>query len=182
MRLETNINDEDVLSHELAELIESERPHLLQYACYRIGNLADAEDAIQDIFVQLHTKERDSRGRTLTNMRNYLYRSLANLCTDRFRRTQSFQLIPLEQVTNYIDDAPEDFEQEFLFISKLLASIPEEQAEVIRLRIHSDKSFADIAEILELPISTIKSRFQYGIEKIRKGLKEQSSYKPKNTL
>ena len=111
-------------------------------------------------------------------MRNYLYRSLANLCTDRLRR-QCLQFVSLEQVTNYSENIPEDFEQEFCLISTLLATIPEEQAEVIRLRIHSDKSFTEIAEILDMPVSSVKSRFQYGIEKIRKGLKEKQSRKVK---
>ncbi|MEY8705985.1 RNA polymerase sigma factor [Bacteroides faecichinchillae] len=177
MKQESIINNEDEQSRELAELIEAERTHLLRYACYRIGNLVDAEDAIQDIFVQLHTREKDHKSQTPANMRNYLYRSLANLCTDRLRKVQYLQFVSLEQVTNYSEDTPEDFEQEFRLISTLLATIPEEQAEVIRLRIHSDKSFAEIAEILDMPVSSVKSRFQYGIEKIRKGLKEQQSLK-----
>ena len=172
MKQETNINNEGVLSNELAKLIEAERPNLLQYACYRIGSLADAEDAIQDIFVQLHTIKRDSKGNILTNMRNYLYRSLANLCTDRLRQLQYPHFVPLEQITDQYEDGPEDFEQEFRLISSLLATIPEDQAEVIRLRIHSDKSFNDIAEILNIPLTTVKSRFQYGIEKIKKGMRK----------
>lgn len=172
MEQELNTNNENTAGRELAELIETERTHLLRYACYRIGNLADAEDALQDIFVQLHTRGLSSPKNTPGNMRNYLYRSLANLCTDRLRRSQNLQFIPLDQVANYSDDVPEDFEQEFRFISRLLATIPDEQAEIIRLRIHCDQSFTDIAEILNIPISTVKSRFQYGIEKIRKGMRK----------
>jgi RNA polymerase sigma-70 factor (ECF subfamily) len=56
-------------------------------------------------------------------------------------------------------------------IVQLLTEIPEEQAEVIRLRIYGDNSFAQIAEILSLPLPTVKSRFLYGLEKIRKGVK-----------
>ena len=178
MKQESIINNEDEQSRELAELIEAERTHLLRYACYRIGNLADAEDAVQDIFVQLHTREQEHKGQTPANMRNYLNRSLANLCTARLRR-QCLQFVSLELVTNYSENIPEDFEQEFCLISTLLATIPEEQAEVIRLRIHSDKSFTEIAEILDMPVSSVKSRFQYGIEKIRKGLKEKQSRKVK---
>ena len=48
-----------------------------------------------------------------------------------------------------------------------------EQAEVIRLRLHGGNSFADIADILNIPVSTAKSRFQYGIDKIRNQIKRQ---------
>lgn len=83
-------------------------------------------------------------------------------------------LSPLEQAIHLCDEQPDDFEQEFRKITTLLAAIPDEQAEVIRLRIHGDNSFTDIAAILELPVSTVKSRFQYGIEKIRKGIYAKS--------
>ena len=153
-------------------LMESERPHLLRYACYRLGNADDAEDAVQDIFLQLHTKKQDAGGHPLANdLRSYLYRSLSNFCTDRLRRRQTRQFVPIEQATHVSEEKAENFEQEFQLISTLLAGIPEEQAEVIRLRIHGNNSFSDIAAILDIPVTTAKSRFQYGIEKIRKGIK-----------
>lgn len=46
--------------------------------------------------------------------------------------------------------------------------IPEEQAEVIRLRTIGGLQFGDIAQMTGLPESTVKSRFKYGIEKVRK--------------
>ena len=116
-------------------------------------------------------KKQDAGGHPLANLRSYLYRSLSNFCTDRLRRRQTRQFVPIEQATHVSEEKAENFEQEFQLISTLLAGIPEEQAEVIRLRIHGNNSFSDIAAILDIPVTTAKSRFQYGIEKIRKGIK-----------
>ena len=66
-------------------------------------------------------------------------------------------------------------ETEYRRIASLLTEIPDEQAEVIRLRIYGDNSFAEVAEILSLPLPTVKSRFLYGLEKLRKGLKKTIS-------
>lgn len=66
-------------------------------------------------------------------------------------------------------------EAEYRRIARLLTEIPDEQAEVIRLRIYGDNSFAEVAEILSLPLPTVKSRFLYGLEKLRKGLKKTIS-------
>ena len=72
-----------------------------------------------------------------------------------------------------IADLPtENDESDYQRIAKLLVEIPEEQAEVIRLRIYGNNSFADVAEILSLPLPTVKSRFLYGLEKIRKAMKQ----------
>lgn len=61
--------------------------------------------------------------------------------------------------------------QDLRRIGRLLAQIPESQAEVIRLRIYGNNSFAEIAGILAVPLPTVKSRFIYGLEKIRRGMK-----------
>jgi RNA polymerase sigma-70 factor (ECF subfamily) len=50
----------------------------------------------------------------------------------------------------------------------LLDQIPESEAEVIRLRAWSDLSFAEVAVAVGAAESTVKSRFRYGIEKLRR--------------
>ncbi len=174
MKIFTHKKPQEATAHGLTALMATERPHLLRYACYRLGNPDDAQDAVQDTFLLLHNRQQDAHGQPLFQPRHYLYRCLSNICTDRLRRHQTRQFIPLEQAIHLCDEQPDDFEQEFRKITTLLAAIPDEQAEVIRLRIHGDNSFTDIAAILELPVSTVKSRFQYGIEKIRKGIYAKS--------
>ena len=59
-------------------------------------------------------------------------------------------------------------------INKLLSTLPDDQSETIRLRIHSGLTFEEIADATEVNISTAKARFRYGIEKLRTGLKRQN--------
>ncbi|MBO7129111.1 MAG: RNA polymerase sigma factor [Prevotella sp.] len=155
---------------ETERLMATERHGLLQYACYRLGNPDDAEDAVQDVFVRLH--QRLSEGDTeVRNLSAYLYRSLANLCVSRLREVGRTPTVPLDSQPDPIAPEAEDFEQEYRRINRLLAEIPEEQAEVIRLRYYGDKSFQEIADILGIPLTTAKSRFTYGIEKIKRGMR-----------
>lgn len=70
------------------------------------------------------------------------------------------------------DIQSESNEDDLKRIVKLLDEIPEEQAEVIRLRIYGDNSFAEVADILSVPLPTVKSRFLYGLEKIRRAMKQ----------
>ena len=58
-------------------------------------------------------------------------------------------------------------QEEFERINRLLSLLPEAQSEVIRLHIHANLKFTEIAEMLEQPVTTIKSRFTSGIEKLR---------------
>ena len=48
MKKESNIEME-----RLAEHLRREQPHLLRYACYRLGNLDNAKDALQDTYLKL---------------------------------------------------------------------------------------------------------------------------------
>ena len=55
-----------------------------------------------------------------------------------------------------------------LYINAILNRIPFEQREVVVLRIQGDLRFKDIAKMLGCNLSTVKSRYRSGIEKMRK--------------
>ncbi|MBR5689292.1 MAG: RNA polymerase sigma factor [Prevotella sp.] len=161
-------------TQETERLMAAERHGMLQYACYRLGNLHDAEDVVQDVYVKLH--QRLSENETeVRNLPAYLYRTLANLCVSRQREAGRTPTVPLDTQPEPLAPEAEDFEQEFRRINRLLTEIPDEQAEVIRLRYYGDKSFQEIADILDIPLTTAKSRFTYGLEKIKRGMRAPHS-------
>ncbi len=53
-------------------------------------------------------------------------------------------------------------------IDKILATLPEEQRQVLQLRFFADASLADIAITLDCPEGTVKSRLHHGLKKLRK--------------
>ena len=148
-------------------LFKEERLRLLQYACYRTGDIEDARDAVQEAMAKIL-----EHGGRVDNPKGYLYRSVSNACMDIVRMKGRMMTVELDMVAQLVQDEPEDFSQEYQRINLLLNLIPEEQSEVIRLRYYADKSFAEIAGILELPLPTVKSRFLYGLEKMRKAMKQ----------
>lgn len=149
-------------------LFRRNRAGMYRYACYRLGCADEADDVVQDVFLHLCSKA--DMLQSVGDWQSYLYRSLSNRCTDRLRRN-GMQTVSLpENLDVPSDEEPENFEQEFQRINRLMAAIPSEQAEVIRLRLHGDLSFAEIARVTECAVTTVQSRFQYGIEKIRKAM------------
>ncbi|MBE6305616.1 MAG: RNA polymerase sigma factor [Bacteroidales bacterium] len=155
---------------EIAHIMEEEKEHLFRYVCYRIGNINEVEDILQDLFIKLCSTKGD-----IENMRSYLYRSLLNNCNSRLKEKQRFQLDFVDNLENIeIEElAPTNFEEEFVVINKLLLTLPDEQSEIIRLKIHAAKTFREISEILHIPLTTAKSRYKYGIDKLREGLKKE---------
>lgn len=156
---------------EIAHIMEEEKEHLFRYVCYRIGNIYEVEDILQNLFIKLCSTKGD-----IENVRSYLYRSLANNCTSWLKEKQRLPLDVTDSLENIeVEElVPANFEEEFAVINKMLNSLPHEQSEIIRLKIHADKTFREISEILDIPITTAKSRYKYGIEKLRCNLKKES--------
>ena len=165
----------DITNDELAEVFKAERPRLLRYACYRMADSDDAEDVLQETFLKLHSRLSETDGGQIDNLPSYLFRTLANVCTKWQANVSRLKTVPLDTRVDVADTIPDkQNEDDYERIALLLKEIPDEQAEVIRLRIYGDNSFAQVAEILSLPLPTVKSRFLYGLEKLRRGMKQNN--------
>lgn len=156
MKLNSKTNIE-----QLAEWIDQWQEQLFRYAFYRVGSRSDAEDIVQDAFLKIFSSQSP-----IANPKAYLYRIVSNGCVD-FLRHKS-KLTPLEErMPTPPQSQTLEAEEEFQRIEQLLRRLPEAQSEVIRLHIHAGLKFTEIAEMTEEPVTTIKSRFSSGIEKLK---------------
>ena len=154
---------------EFDRLVEATQDELVRFAAWRLGNRADAEDVVQDVYVQAFRGR--EKHRTITDVRPYLFRMTANRCTDwvraRSRRQREKPAVESERA----DIA------ELLAIESLLDELPDREAEVIRLRAWSNLKFAEIAVAVNAPVPTVKTRFRLGIERLRRLLKLEGNPK-----
>lgn len=169
MNLTKPIKDDSLAQAEA--IIAAELQSLYRYACYRLGEREAAQDVIQELYLKLHNQKLSG----VKNLRCYLYRALSNSCTQLLRNRRRIEYVDVASLRDLQaeDIAPSDFEQEQALIARLLATLPDEQSEVIRLHLHGGCTFSEIAEILDIPLPTAKSRYRYGIEHLRKELQKQ---------
>lgn len=153
------------------DILETEKERLFQYASYRLQNIKDVEDVLQNLYVKI--LETQDRFKNVENKRAYLYRIICNECTNIIRSKSNVNLYDKDDIAliDIEDLQSESFEEEFKMVNRLLNILPSEQSETIRLRHHSNLSFQEIADIMEIPLPTAKARYRYGIEKIRNSLK-----------
>ena len=170
MNLKRPINNDSFAEAEA--IITAELQSLYRYACYRLGEREAAKDIIQELYLRL----RQRTAGEIKNMRCYLYRALSNCCTQHLRQLRKMEFVDVSSLNDLQaeDISPTNFEQEQALIARLLAALPDEQSEVIRLHLHGECTFAEIAEILDIPLPTAKSRYRYGIEHLRKELQKQN--------
>ena len=135
-----------------------------------------AEDIFQDAFLKMIKTMKDGRYSEQGKFLPWAIRVAHNLCMDHFRRSR--QQIPVtlpdgEDITYLFgagDMASDGIEKRQVHdsVRKLVEELPEEQLEVIVLRIYSDLSFKQIAELTVVSINTALGRMRYGLINLRK--------------
>ena len=147
------------------------RPAAGGYAFRLLGNLQDAEDVVQEVFVRAFSDR--SKRTEVTAVGPYLYRAVANACTDVLRkrsRAEVFceevdmsQLLGKSQGPREAAEAAEALRR----AEALLGRLPKDQAEAIRLRVFDELRLKEIAGVMGCPIDTVCSRLRYGFQKLR---------------
>ena len=135
-----------------------------------LGCREDAEDVVQDVFMAaVRSRERLGDVRDLTA---YLFAALhraAGRCA--LRRGRVIQLSPTAS-----DEAIAPVEQIMLDnpnwyrLQQAIHTLPDEQREVITLKIDGELTFAQIAQIMGVSISTVASRYHYALKKLKTSL------------
>ena len=146
----------------------------------------EAEDLVQETYARAFRSWRSySPG---TNMRAWLLRILTNLNVDRGRRVQRTpQMQPLEESDYYLANkvasaaGEEALEQEQVVerlsqdaIVHALADIQPQFRDVVVLVDIGDFSYADAAEILDIPMGTVMSRLHRGRRALKQRLAEET--------
>jgi RNA polymerase sigma-70 factor, ECF subfamily len=162
---------------ELEALVDAYLDRLVRYAARRLGNVHDAEDVVQEVFVRAYTER--IKYRAVAQTGPYLYRMVANACTDSIRKRRacmaSLEDIEAEEPCSKekIPSEAAAVNEEMRRAEELLRLLPEDQAEAIRLRVFGELSLREIAETVGCPVDTVSSRLRYGFKKLRQIVSEK---------
>lgn len=150
-----------------AELIFLYEKKIYNY-CLRMTNCReDAEDLTQEVFVRVYRNLKGFQGNS--RLSTWIFRIAHNICIDHFRKSK-FTMVSLNQTKNYEDQREMELpsedptpEQEALrkeqqeFLLKSIENLRPEYKTVIILRDIQHHSYEEIAEILDVPLGTVKS-------------------------
>jgi RNA polymerase sigma-70 factor (ECF subfamily) len=139
---------------------------LLAFLKCVLCSIHDAEDVLQMVFVRIVRKRHKlAKARCLDA---YVYRIARNEASGWIRRRKRERAVKVADeswlVVPKSSDEPGDLGEQ---LQAALARLPQEQREVIVMKIYRQKTFLEISRFLELPQSTVASRYRYGVEKLR---------------
>jgi RNA polymerase sigma-70 factor, ECF subfamily len=136
------------------------------------GGTEWAEEVTQDTFFKVwHQSERwDAQKGTLIVWLLTITRHTAIDYLRREQRKPPLAGIPIEDMAEQLGN-PSQLDdpawQDRAMMSRLMAELPEEQAQAIRLGFYQGLSHSAIAEALNLPLGTVKTRMRLGLQKLK---------------
>jgi RNA polymerase sigma-70 factor (ECF subfamily) len=155
-----------------------ERP--IYALAYRvIGREEDARDVAQETFLRAFRALKGFKGQA--KFSSWLYRITLNLCRDWIRREKRTPIAQTPEGIDLIELAGEETPTESIeelvarrqlgrAVSKAMALLPEDQRTAIILKEYHGLTFQEIAELLDCPLSTVKTRLYQGLSVVRKQL------------
>jgi RNA polymerase sigma-70 factor, ECF subfamily len=179
----TRLADEDLLTlvqrgdADAFEVIYERHSTVAYSLAFRLlGDRQAAEDLVQDAFLAVW-RGAASYASNRGSVRTWMLSILHNRGVDRLRTLAAMgrRQDALEQVELRRPDPPD---AAALGVDRAIAgsvrdelgTLPAEQHEVLRLAYYGGFTHHEIAEMLSLPLGTVKSRMRLGLERLRRGL------------
>ncbi len=157
----------------VADDLQSHIEALRRYSRALVGNVADADDLVQETLKRALTYAHS--GKDIRNPRSYLLTMLHHVRVDHARRERSTDRRPLE---DHLFPVCRATQSDRIVCGEVVAAIkelPKEQRDVLLLAGLDDLAYRDIADRLNIPIGTVMSRLSRGRRALQTALDPEAA-------
>ncbi len=161
----------------LTILIEKHQTRIYGFIYSKISDRDLSDDIFQDTFIKviktLKSNSYNEEGKFLP----WVMRIAHNLVIDHFRKSRKMPMLRETEefsIFSVLPDNSETIENEIISlqiendIKKIIKELPEDQKEVLMMRIYQDLSFKEISELTGVSINTALGRMRYAVINLRK--------------
>lgn len=150
------------------ELYEACAPTVFAYALSILRNRADAEDAMQDTFLKIRSAAHLYRpqGKPMA----WIFTITKNVCLMMFRKKA--RVVSMAEKPDEPDLGLDRIKnaEDRMTLEKVFTVLPEDVCRIIMLHAVSGMKHREIADLLNMPTSTVLSKYNRGIRKLRSEL------------
>ena len=163
--------------------IEQYRPRIVRYLRNLLHDASEAEDLAQETFIRAHSQQATLRN--LSALESWLYRIATHICIDRLRQRTKANA---RQSDSPIDDLPiEDKVRPSPFVviqqkemgdcvDQYVATLPDSYKVVLLLHDADGLTDNEIADLLNLPLTTVKMRLHRARGRLKAALESGCSF------
>lgn len=159
-------------------LVRRHSQELFRFLVRFTGNVASAEDVVQETFLQVHLSA--DRFDTTRRFKPWLFTIAANKARDSFRSKARRPVVPLDvpvggsddesqKLLDFLSDSapgpsePLEQEEERQRVRRIVDALPDHLREVLVLGYFHKFPYKEMAEILQIPLGTVKSRLHAAV-------------------
>lgn len=155
-------------------LVEKYKTPLYSYAFNMLSDEGRANDVFQEVFIKVFKNmgKYNRQGK----FKAWVFKMANNLIMDNFRKKQFDPLV--ENMADKSGDCPAellDKKEDFNRLNRALASLKPEDRQIIYLKHYGSMTFAEIADISNLPLGTVLAKANRSLKKLRRFLGEQNA-------
>lgn len=171
LRLETLISslvNQQNKKEAMAELYELIRVPVYSYALSLVKSPQDAEDILHDTLISVHNAAHSYRpdGKPMawiiTIARNHGY--------GRLRRQKYVADIPEEELDNYLSQNEQVSQDDRMVLEQCLRALSDTERQIVVMHAVAGMKHRIIAQTLDLPLSTVLSKYNRALKKLKKNL------------
>jgi RNA polymerase sigma-70 factor (ECF subfamily) len=135
-------------------------PSLMAYLRRGFGDVQAAEDLLQETFVQ--AARRMERLSQAASPRAWLFAVARNLAVTARRRRRVVQPLPAE-----LPGAEVAEDRRMEAVREAMGTLPSALRETLELRLRDGLSYEELADVLDVPVGTIRSRLHHALRRLR---------------
>ncbi len=161
------------------ELVRKHQRQLYAMIYRMVSNQEDAADILQKTFVKAFTGIGGFERRS--SFRTWLYQIAINLAKNLYRDRARVQQVPLDDVVirrdpKTLDKLVRKETREMLL--QAMTELPEKQRITVMLRVQQQKTFEEIAAIMQCSLGTAKANYHHGVQKLKARLGDSKIVHP----
>jgi RNA polymerase sigma-70 factor, ECF subfamily len=157
------------------ELLDRYEARVYRLALSYTGSVADAEDVTQEVFLGIHRNLGQFRGRAALS--TWIYRVAVNHCLE-FRRKRRLPSVSLDEgaeipSVRWEDDPVQVATKVSLKeeVARAMAGLTDVQREVVEMHELHGLTYSECADVLGIPVGTVKSRLANAFVRLRETLR-----------
>jgi RNA polymerase sigma-70 factor, ECF subfamily len=161
---------------QLEKWIEMHGSRLFLYAQQQTGSYADAQDVYQEALIKV-IRSAQSNGEPLIPPIGRVFLAIKHGAIDLHRsrsvRENREGRFEMQTASEWFVEEIENNEKH-QYLQSVVRNLPQDQQEVLVLKIWGTLTFKTISEILGVPLNTVTSRYRYALDKIKSSLNLQA--------